>query len=65
MIALREPAELPSRRHRAIKRELYRERCRDDHGYVDSLETAKARCKELWPVSREQWSEERLEIALA
>ena len=37
----------------------------DFHGYVESLEAAKARFKELWPVYREQWTEERLETALA
>ncbi|MGO4405683.1 hypothetical protein AB4Z10_15650 [Bosea sp. RAF48] len=37
----------------------------DFHGYVDNLDEAKARFKELWPRYREQWSEERLEAALA
>lgn len=37
----------------------------DFHGYVESLEAAKERFKELWPRYREQWSEERLEAALA
>ncbi|WP_091862974.1 hypothetical protein [Bosea robiniae] len=37
----------------------------DFHGYVETLEEAKARFKELWPQYRAQWSEERLEAALA
>lgn len=37
----------------------------DVHGYVESVEAAKERFKELWPLYREQWSEERLEAALA
>lgn len=37
----------------------------DFHGYVESLEAAKARFKELWPAYCEQWSKERLETALA
>ena len=35
------------------------------HGYVETLEDAKARFKELWPQYRAQWTEERLEDALA
>lgn len=35
------------------------------HGYVESLEAAKLRFKELWPQYRAQWTEERLEEALA
>lgn len=37
----------------------------DFHGYVDSLEEATSRFKELWPRYQEQWSEDRLETALA
>ncbi len=32
MVALKKPAELPPRRHSAVKRELYRERCKDEDG---------------------------------
>lgn len=32
MVALRMPAELLPRRHSAVKRELYRERCKDEAG---------------------------------
>lgn len=35
------------------------------HGYVESLEAAKERFKELWPHYRAQWTKERLEEALA
>lgn len=37
----------------------------DFHGYVESLEAAKERFEELWPQYRAQWSEKRLEAALA
>jgi hypothetical protein len=37
----------------------------DFPGYVDSLEAATERFKELWPRYREQRPEERLEAALA
>ncbi len=32
MVALRKSTELPPRRHSAVRRDLYRERCKDEDG---------------------------------